>query len=259
MKQLLSILVILILLLTACSAPSEGVVTEEPVVEESAEETVTEEPAVEEPAEEPEPTPATFTMHDLSISPSEIDTGEEITITAHISNIGDEAGECILRLEMDNDPLRAFDISLDGGFSERIAISCKVDYPPGTYSVNIDGLVDTATFVVSSLSNTFTVRGTPSFEPILITGSSDKTSPPFTVTTKEWIIDWSYVPDPEWPEMAVFGFFVYPRGETVMFVESVLFPEGTSGTTYSYAGAGEYYIQVLVGNVKSWEVVISPP
>ncbi|MBA7680343.1 hypothetical protein ES703_88658 [subsurface metagenome] len=99
----------------------------------------------------------------------------------------------------------------------------------------------------------------PTFESILITGSSDKTSPPFRVTTKEWVIDWSYVPDPEWPEMAVFGFFVYPRGETVMYVESVMFPEGTSGTTYSYAGVGEYYIKVSVGNVKSWEVVISPP
>ncbi|GAI80258.1 unnamed protein product [marine sediment metagenome] len=103
----------------------------------------------------------------------------------------------------------------------------------------------------------------PTFESILITGSSDKTSPPFRVTTKEWVIDWSYVPDPEWaaalvPGMNVFGFFVYPRGETVMYVESVMFPEGTSGTIYSYAGAGEYYIQVI-GNAKSWEVVISPP
>jgi len=44
-----------------------------------------------------------------------------------------------------------------------------------------------------------------------------------------------------------------------MYVESVMFPEGTSGTTYSYAGVGEYYIKVSVGNVKSWEVVISPP
>jgi len=101
---------------------------------------------------------------------------------------------------------------------------------------------------------------TPStFEPIVITGSGDKTSPPFTVTTEEWVIDWSYVPDSEYPEMAMFGFFVYPRGETAVYVESVLFAEETSGLTYSYAGAGEYYIKVTAGNVKSWEVVISPP
>jgi len=99
----------------------------------------------------------------------------------------------------------------------------------------------------------------PSFEPIVITGSGDKTSPPFTVTTEEWVIDWSYTPDPEYPEMAIFGFFVYPRGETALYVESVLFPEGTSGSTYSYAGTGEYYIKVTAGNVKSWEIIISPP
>jgi len=97
------------------------------------------------------------------------------------------------------------------------------------------------------------------FEPIIITGSGDKTSPPFTVTTDEWVIDWSYAPDPEYPDMAVFGFFIYPRGETAVYVESVLFPKGTSGSTYSYAGAGEYYIKVTAANVKSWEVVISPP
>ena len=60
-------------------------------------------------------------------------------------------------------------------------------------------------------------------------------------------------------EPAIFGFFVYPRGETALYVESVLFPEGTSGSTYSYAGEGEYYLKVTAANVKSWKVVISSP
>ena len=93
---------------------------------------------------------------------------------------------------------------------------------------------------------------------IVITGCGDNTSPPFTVTTEEWCIDWSYVPNPEYPDAAIFGFFVYPRGKTAVYVESVLFPEGTSGSIYSYAGAGEYYIKVTAGNVEVWEVVISP-
>ncbi len=100
------------------------------------------------------------------------------------------------------------------------------------------------------------------FEPIEITNSGSKTSPPFTVTTEEWIIDWSYVPDPEYPEMAVFGLFVYPRGETLRFVESaytIFTSKETSGSIYSYAGAGEYYIKVTAGNIKSWKAVISPP
>jgi len=95
-----------------------------------------------------------------------------------------------------------------------------------------------------------------SFEPIVLTGSGEKTTPPFTVTTTEWIIEWSYTSDN--PEFAVFGFFVYPRGETVSFVESCLFPEGTSGSTYSYAGAGEYYVKVTAANIKSWTITIKP-
>jgi len=97
------------------------------------------------------------------------------------------------------------------------------------------------------------------FESIIITGTVHKTSQPFRVNTKEWIANWSYVPYPEYPELAVFQFYIYPKGETVMFVEFMLVPEGTSGSTYSYAGAGEYYIKVIADNVKSWEVVISPP
>jgi len=98
------------------------------------------------------------------------------------------------------------------------------------------------------------------FQPIVLTGSASKTTPPFTVTTKEWIIEWSYTPNPEYPEMALFGFFVYPRGETVFFVESVMASIGgeTSGSTYSYAGAGEYYIAVTVANVESWQITIKP-
>ncbi len=97
------------------------------------------------------------------------------------------------------------------------------------------------------------------FESIIITGTANKTSQSFRVNTKEWIANWSYVPHPEYPELAVFQFYIYPRGETVIFVELMLLPEGTSGSIYSYAGAGEYYIKVIADNVKSWEIVISPP
>lgn len=95
------------------------------------------------------------------------------------------------------------------------------------------------------------------FEPIVITGSGDKTSPPFSVTTDEWIIDWSFIPNPEYPELAVFGFFIYPRGETVSFVESVSFAD-EEGSTYSYAGSGEYYLEVIAANIEGWEVVVRP-
>jgi len=94
------------------------------------------------------------------------------------------------------------------------------------------------------------------FEPIIITGSGDKTSSPFTVTTQEWIIDWSYKTSQ--PDYAMFSFFVYPRGETALYIESVLFPKVTNGSTYSYAGRGEYYIKILAANIDSWEIIIKP-
>jgi len=95
------------------------------------------------------------------------------------------------------------------------------------------------------------------FDPIIVTGSGDKTSAPFLVTTSEWIIDWSYTTDD--PEYAIFGFFVYPRGETAAYVEMAMAGEGqTSGTTYSYAGPGEYYIKALAGNISSWQITIRP-
>lgn len=99
------------------------------------------------------------------------------------------------------------------------------------------------------------------FEPIVITGTGDKTSPPFFVTTNEWVVNWNYTPNPKYPEMAVFGFFVYPRGETAMSVVSVMAGMGgkTIGSTYSYAGVGEYYIKVLAGNIDFWTILITPP
>jgi hypothetical protein len=96
------------------------------------------------------------------------------------------------------------------------------------------------------------------FEPITITGSGDKTSPPFMVTTNEWVIDWSYVPNLEYPKMAVFGFFVYPRGKTAGSVASASFAD-EKGTTYCYADAGEYYVDVIAANIESWTITISPP
>ncbi len=96
------------------------------------------------------------------------------------------------------------------------------------------------------------------FEPITVAGSGSKTSAPFDVTTEEWILEWAYVPESEYLGLAIFTFFVYPRGETAVYVESMVYSEGTSGVTYCYAGPGEYYVKVTALNIKSWEIVISP-
>ena len=101
-----------------------------------------------------------------------------------------------------------------------------------------------------------TSKPVPTFSTITIRGSGDKTSEPFRVTTDEWRMTWSY--EAESPEYAFFNIFIYPRGDTVSYVESVSSGAVDSGSTYSYAGAGEYYAVVLAANLISWEIQIKP-
>ena len=98
----------------------------------------------------------------------------------------------------------------------------------------------------------------PPFSPIAITGSVPKTSEPFTVNTKEWVIDWAYVPNPNHPEGNFFSFVVTAQGETTSDVESMLFAEETSGSILSHAGPGEYYVTVEATNIRSWGILIKP-
>jgi len=199
------------------------------------------------PPETTEGEPAAFTVSNLSIQPAQVELGEAVTITVSVANTGGTEGSYTAVLKINGVKEADKSVTIAAGRSQTVSFGVSRE-EAGSYNIAVDGL--TGSFVV--------VAPPATFEPIVITGSGDKTSPPFTITTKEWIIEWSYVADPEYPEFAVFGFFIYPRGETALYVESVLFPEGTSGSTYSYAGAGEYYIAVSAANVKSWEVIISP-
>jgi len=98
----------------------------------------------------------------------------------------------------------------------------------------------------------------PPFRPILTTGFTNKTTSPFKINTKEWVINWSYAPESEHFERAFFGFFVYPIEETTLYVESVVLPQGTSGSIHSHAGPGEYYLSVGASNVEYWRILIEP-
>lgn len=199
------------------------------------------------PPETTEAEPAAFSVSNLSIQPAQVQPNEAVNFSVLVDNTGGTEGSYAVVLKINGAVEADKTITIAAGGSQTVTFSVTRK-EASSYTVAVDGL-----------SAVFTVVAAPAtFEPIVITGSGDKTSSPFTVTTKEWVIDWSYVPDPQYPEFAVFGFSIYPRGETAIYVESVLFPEGTSGSTYSYAGAGEYYIKVSVANVKSWKVIISP-
>lgn len=97
------------------------------------------------------------------------------------------------------------------------------------------------------------------FEPIVITGTANETSQPFSTNTKEWLANWSYVPLTGYPELAVFQLFVYPEGQATMFTGFMFSPAGDTSGSYSHAGAGKYRIKVVADNILSWEIVVSPP
>jgi hypothetical protein len=97
-----------------------------------------------------------------------------------------------------------------------------------------------------------------------MTGSGNKISDPFEITTDEWIIDWSYTPtdwifNPLSTEFANFSFLIYPEGELETYVEALpSYTEKTDGSIHSDAGAGKYYLKVSADNIENWEVIIRP-
>ncbi len=95
------------------------------------------------------------------------------------------------------------------------------------------------------------------FSPITFTGSDGKTTPPFTVTTKEWIVEWTYTPKDDAPGMHYFAIVIWERGKDKFVVWQL--PESTYGSTYCYAGAGDYYLEVGAVGIKEWQITIKPP
>jgi hypothetical protein len=89
---------------------------------------------------------------------------------------------------------------------------------------------------------------------IIFTGQSDKTTQPFYISGAKWRITWTA--NAESPEFGVFGFFVYPEGETAMYVESVSHDGSGSDITYIYQGNNSFYIKVLAANLQSWTIEV---
>ncbi|MCL0070592.1 protein kinase [Dehalococcoidia bacterium] len=102
----------------------------------------------------PPPHPAEFTTTDLTITPEEVFTGEEVTISALVANTGELAGTHQVILKIDGVVEATEEVTLDGGASQEVAFTVTKD-TAGTYAVNIDGL--TGGFVVRARPAEFTV------------------------------------------------------------------------------------------------------
>ncbi len=93
--------------------------------------------------------PATFTTSDLAIAPSEVDIGENVTISVSIANTGDVGGSYKVTLKIDNVVVTTKDITVAAGASQKVTFTTAKDVA-GTYAVSIN-----------ALSGTFMVKAAP--------------------------------------------------------------------------------------------------
>jgi len=88
---------------------------------------------------------AAFSISDLSVSPAEIQVGENVNISVSVANTGDITGTYRVTLEINNVVVETREVTLASGDSKMIAFTTTED-TVGTYTANIDGLSDS--FVV---------------------------------------------------------------------------------------------------------------
>ncbi len=97
----------------------------------------------------PPPAPATFTTDSLAINPVEVDIGELVTISALVTNTGEQEGSHTITLKINGVIAETEEITLAGGVGETMTFTTSQD-EAGTYLVAINEL--TGSFVVKETS-----------------------------------------------------------------------------------------------------------
>jgi len=93
--------------------------------------------------------PAAFAASNLSVTPAEVGIGEEVTISALVTNSGDLTDSYEAVLKIDGAEVARGEVTLIGGASETVTFTTTRD-AAGTYAVSVNGL-----------SGTFTVKAAP--------------------------------------------------------------------------------------------------
>jgi hypothetical protein len=100
---------------------------------------------------------ASFAVSNLSITPTEVNAGEPVTITVRVSNSGDLAGSYKITLKINNATVATRDVSLAGGASEFQSFTTTQDIVD-TYNVDINGMTGKFTVKKQPVPATFTIR-----------------------------------------------------------------------------------------------------
>ena len=90
-------------------------------------------------------TPPSFVISGLSVSPVEVDGGDEVSVSATVVNSGDLSGSYEVILKIDNEVEQSFVVNLDGKSSEVVSFIVLRDIA-SLYAVNLNGLL--GSFVV---------------------------------------------------------------------------------------------------------------
>ena len=93
--------------------------------------------------------PAEFEASNLVVTPREVEPEASVTVSATITNIGEESGGCIIELKLDGVVAGMKTVDLNAGVSETVTFTTSSE-EEGSHSVEIDGL-----------SGSFTVEAPP--------------------------------------------------------------------------------------------------
>ena len=106
--------------------------------------------------------PAEFQVSDIKVTPLEVKGGEEVTVSIKITNVGEQSGSHTLSLLINQTTEETRTVTLDKGESttEEFKVTKQT---PGTYNVEIDGLLGEFT-VREGASNGTPSNGTPPSE-----------------------------------------------------------------------------------------------
>jgi uncharacterized membrane protein len=84
--------------------------------------------------------PADFQISEFDVTPSEVETGEEVTVSVKITNVGGQTGSYTLPLTINQTTEDTKTVTLEKGASNTTAFKI-IKQTPGTYNVEIAGLV----------------------------------------------------------------------------------------------------------------------
>lgn len=96
------------------------------------------------------PTPATFEMSLLSISPNDVDVGASVTISALLMNTGETAGSYTVILKINGATEETREINLIGGTQREITFIISKDIAD-TYVVDVGGLIGSFTVTEAAI------------------------------------------------------------------------------------------------------------